>query len=362
MKLEKLTSKQEALIPAVRDEWIKIGLDTAPVDQGKARSALEGVYAIVGKPVPRHIIHLDSPLAVAIALAQLRLGDTQVSDQVSDQVRDQVSAQVRAQVSDQVRAQVSDQVRAQVRAQVSDQVGAQVRDQVGAQVGAQVSDQVRARVRAQVSDLIYWGFWYDLGQFDVWLSWYDFIGRCGVDVSKMQPHFEVAKQCGWTLLFWDWVFVSAKPQFIHRDELGRLHSEVEAAVRYPDGFSVFSVHGVRVPEKVILAPQSLTPAEIDAEKNAEVRRVMIERYGQDHYLMESKAEEIHRDDFGVLYRKQIEGDEPLVMVKVVNSTAEPDGSFKDYFIRVPPTMERARQAVAWTFGKTEMEYQPAIQS
>jgi hypothetical protein len=31
-------------------------------------------------------------------------------------------------------------------------------------------------------------------------------------------------------------------------------------------------------------------------------------------------------------------------------------------LRVPPTMKRAREAVAWTFGKTEAEYQPAIET
>jgi hypothetical protein len=55
-------------------------------------------------------------------------------------------------------------------------------------------------------------------------------------------------------------------------------------------------------------------------------------------------------------------DEDLVMVKVVNSTAEPDGSFKDYYIRVPPNTRSARGAVAWSFGKEENEYDPAVQT
>ena len=41
---------------------------------------------------------------------------------------------------------------------------------------------------------------------------------------------------------------------------------------------------------------------------------------------------------------------------------EPDGSFKDYFLRVPPNMERARQAVAWTFDKAENEYAPCLET
>jgi hypothetical protein len=90
--------------------------------------------------------------------------------------------------------------------------------------------------------------------------------------------------------------------------------------------------------------------------------VLIERYGQARYLVDSKAMEIHTDDFGTLYRKKIPGDEALLMVKVVNSTPESDGSFKDYFLRVPPTMTRAREAVAWTFGRTETEYEPVMET
>ena len=89
---------------------------------------------------------------------------------------------------------------------------------------------------------------------------------------------------------------------------------------------------------------------------------MIKRFGQAKYLMESGAQEIHRDDFGVLYRKDIPGDEPIVMVKVVNSTPENDGSFRDYFLRVPPTIRRAKEAVAWTFNQKEDEYLPSLQS
>ena len=42
--------------------------------------------------------------------------------------------------------------------------------------------------------------------------------------------------------------------------------------------------------------------------------------------------------------------EPLTVVEVVNSTPEPDGSHRRYFLRVPPDTRTAREAVAWTFG------------
>ena len=50
------------------------------------------------------------------------------------------------------------------------------------------------------------------------------------------------------------------------------------------------------------------------------------------------------------------------MVEVLNSTPEPDGTRRTYFLRVPPTMRTAREAVAWTFGLDGGEYRPAAES
>jgi hypothetical protein len=54
----------------------------------------------------------------------------------------------------------------------------------------------------------------------------------------------------------------------------------------------------------------------------------------------------------------VPGDEPIVAVEVVNSTRAPDGSFKRYWLRVPPEMSTAREAVAWTFGLRATQYAP----
>jgi hypothetical protein len=119
---------------------------------------------------------------------------------------------------------------------------------------------------------------------------------------------------------------------------------------------------VTVPEDVVTNPSSITVARIDAEDNAEVRRVMLERYGEARYLQNSGAKQVHRNRWGALYRKEIPGDEPLVMVRVLNSTPEPNGSFKPYFLRVPPTIETAKAAVAWTFNIDAKNYRPQIES
>ncbi|MBN2118545.1 MAG: hypothetical protein JW730_18370 [Anaerolineales bacterium] len=111
-----------------------------------------------------------------------------------------------------------------------------------------------------------------------------------------------------------------------------------------------------------MQPDSITVGEVQAESNAEIRRVMIERYGQGRYLEDAGAKIIHSSGDRILYRQEIPDDEPLVMVRVLNSTPEPTGEIKSYFLRVPPDITDADQAVAWTFGMTRDDYHPEMET
>ncbi len=157
-------------------------------------------------------------------------------------------------------------------------------------------------------------------------------------------------------------FVFSYPEKLALDQGLQNHSETGPSIIFADGVKVFSWHGMVVPEIVIMEPAKLRPASIDDEPNIEIRRIMIERYGWEKYLRNSKAKLIHQDEFGKLYQKLVPGDEPIVAVEVVNSTAEPDGKFKRYMLRVPPNITTAKLAVAWTFGLSEGLYLPDVES
>jgi hypothetical protein len=111
---------------------------------------------------------------------------------------------------------------------------------------------------------------------------------------------------------------------------------------------------------VLERPETVTAQEIIGEANVEVRRAMLEKVGYDRLL--DVATSVGRDDFGELLRVDQADDEAVMLVKVVNSTAEPDGSFKDYVLRVPPDVVSPRAAVAWTFDVPVEEYAPAVES
>jgi hypothetical protein len=160
------------------------------------------------------------------------------------------------------------------------------------------------------------------------------------------------------------VFLCEKPLVCRLNQMRRLHCADGPALTYSDGFAQYVWNGVVVPRQIIESPQSITVQQIEDETNAEIRRVMLERFGEARFFQESGMVPIHEDNFGTLYRKEFPNDEPLVMVKVLNATPEPDGTVKNYYLRVPPNMTTAQQAVAWTFGfeRGFQEYDPLVQT
>lgn len=157
------------------------------------------------------------------------------------------------------------------------------------------------------------------------------------------------------------VFICKFPE-VHADEQQHLHRDDGPALEFPDGYKVFALRGVPVGADLIEQPQSLTIRKIDDTRNAELRRVLIERYGVANYLRDSGAGIMDKSDAGTLYLKQLPGDEPIAIVQVKNCTPEPDGSYRDYFLRVPPAMRTVQEAIAWTFGMAAEEYNPSVET
>jgi hypothetical protein len=162
-----------------------------------------------------------------------------------------------------------------------------------------------------------------------------------------------------------------RPTAIHREVIDpstlrgwnshRLHNGTGPAVAW-DGWDVWVIHGVQVTEQIVMRPETLTVEQIDGEQNQEVRRIMIERFGAARWLREGGAILVHQDVRGKLWRKAREGDTDVVMVEVKNSTPEPDGTIKDYWLRVPPTVKTVNEAIGWTFNMSATEYRPQVET
>ena len=357
MKITKITNDQRARFPEWVEKWIQLGLSTEPADFDRATAAALRAYELCNLGRPSVVLRMGSPYSATLggilAWGFLRaFAKEGVGSQVWSQVRSQVESQVWSQVGSQVGSQVWSQVRSQVRSQVWSQVRSELESEVGSQVRGQVGS----------------GIYNDRGG-AFWAAWCayvaylrDVLGWDDPVLERFRVDEDLATSCGWAWWHENVLAISDRPSEIHRDTEGRLHNPSGPSIVYRDGWALHHVNGVAVPADVIEQPDSLTVDRIDGEQNTEVRRVMVDRYGAGRYLENAGAQEIDRSRFGTLYRREMGDDEPLVMVRVRNSTPEPDGSIKDYFLRVPPEMRTAIEAVAWTFDVSAAEYRPSIET
>lgn len=153
-----------------------------------------------------------------------------------------------------------------------------------------------------------------------------------------------------------------RPAIHHQGD--RLHNDAGPAVSWP-GEEYYFYRGVQVPDSyVIERPETITIHDIDTERNREVKRIKIERYGYERFMKDGGAKKVAEDETGTLWRRKLNahGGENLFMVEVVNGSPEPDGTFKHYWLRVPPTVTSAKEAVAWTYRLRKDEYKPKIRT
>ena len=183
-----------------------------------------------------------------------------------------------------------------------------------------------------------------------YLSFFRDVARLCLPQYEAFQHYESAAVHGGYRFthkrFW---IVSDRPMTIGRDDQNRPHCDDGPQLAWRDGFATYYWHGVKVTRQIIEATETLTATQIQAETNAEVRRVMLTRFGEARYIQDIGAVPVHTDEFGALYRVPVQDDEPIEMVRVLNSTPEPDGSTKNYWLRCEPGSKTAQEAVASTW-------------
>ncbi|MET9490338.1 DUF6745 domain-containing protein [Nocardia sp. NPDC006630] len=338
------------------DEWRAVATATAPADRRAAEAAVRRAYTDAGLTAPSRYLWVDSPLAAVAAVRALEnpgravLGEIRTRPWAAERrsVHAELGPEGWAERWNATGAQLWDNTR-----MLTDRIRAGV---VAALLGPESENEDRKVRAAAASDIR--GLLLDavLGQHDApWLAAFE-----GSD--RLAGLAAVARNAGWWWPFEQVVVLSERPVRLLRDEAGRLHAADGPALVYPDGFALHAWRGMPVPADFLANLNALTPGRIRTEENAELRRVMLEIFGYDRYLAESNAEPVHRDETGILWRIPLPDDEDVAMVEVVNSTAEPDGTFNTYWLRVPPGTRTAKEGVAWTFGLTAADYEPLRQT
>jgi len=336
--------------------------------------------------------------------------EAEVYGAVGGAVADAVAGAVGGAVRDAVAGAVRDAVHGVVGGVVDGAVADAVHGAVDEAVEAEVYGAVRDAVAGVVGDAPHvalrdavarnWSKYFG-GQFWVGGWWGNpayvsyFLDVCGLELpddyaDRARAYAATTESACWWWPHRDFVMVSDRPLAIHTELTDprrprgrgshRLHNADGPAIVWPDGFGVWSWHGVRAPRWVIETPiEGITAGQVVDEPNAEVRRVLIERIGTARYLSLAGGTLVARDDWGSLW--DIARPDRMRVVELTNSTPGPDGIAKHTWHPVPHTSERAqadrclacgsdlaivpqtpREAVAWGYGVCVDDYRPSAQT
>ena len=120
------------------------------------------------------------------------------------------------------------------------------------------------------------------------------------------------------------------------------------------------VHNYPAAEKTagLLHSGKITARDIISIPNTAIRRICLEEFGYGRFLSQVEHEVMDRSgDTELICLNWHKKEEPMTLVKVKCATT---GAY--YVLRVPPRVQTAKQAVAWTFGMSPEEYTPATET
>lgn len=370
-----LSPEQRDLIPQYKEKWMKIGLSTDPMDIEAAIHHLGNAYKAAKLTKPAACLFYSSPLEGSYVAAYLKKRYFFSILKLILHIREN-KLQTKQEIIEAADLYIDKFYKPRTRSLVLSMDQQKILSEVLLERARREIDPKDAR--NELSNAMF-------GQHEAgWLGFYETLRDFGVkDCRRLTPMIEFAKCAGWTWCYEDIAIITDRPLCFHRDDFGRPHRLDGPALAYRDGTKLYAIHGVKVPAFVVEDPKQITAEMISHQSNVEVRRVMLDRFGWSRYLEESGAtliDSIEEDQASNvedirlarlyrnglrgarLYRKEIPGDEPLVMVRLMNSTPEPDGSIKPYLLRVPPGTKTCLEAVAWINWKEPDTYRPIEES
>jgi hypothetical protein len=353
---------QQALTPAQEAEawrfvkaYMQRQFSINPVDEEQAEAFLRQAYQVAGLPPPANVHWVNGPRGVLEVVAP-GSGDAGQVDEWPSNVHDEVGWELSKTPDTDLYLSLQDSLWEIVK-RVSLEEGIYnwekrrgfEGDEDPQEVWLDVWDGVEEQVRTTLLESVIAYMEAPYLAYDLFLDVY------------LAPHVRHALACFNQMVSAYWLGTEAavivrRPRLLVRDERGRLHSDSGRCLEYHDGWGFSAWHGVVVPEHVILKPEALTREDWSREQNVEVRRVIQERMG-DRFVPELGGVVLDSSPRGTLYEVRLPADDPEGVARYVQ--VQDASTARQYFVRVPPTILTAAEAVAWSFGLSVEAYGPA---
>ncbi|BCL36900.1 DUF6745 domain-containing protein [Nostoc sp. MS1] len=324
--INQLTTEQESLITVYREKWRNIALSTQPVNRDKAIKTAELAYYLLGKLVPE-IVFLESPNQFNNNFLKI-----EVHNLIEKSLVKQVQVQINLPLKEKISSQINTELFKKIRGKIYYPFGG-----------------ISMRLLMSISENNFLS-WNDLHSIKRWVYYATCIDYCiSVLGCKYQHHLwefllALAHECPWFFPYNHVCIICDRPLHIRFDNQNQLHAEGEPAIEFADGYSIYSYHGVTLPEKYgKVHPQRWRSQWLLTETNAELRRVLIQSIGYARICQELQAVEL--DNWAEYTLLQIDNSidvEPIFLLKMTC----PSTGFV-HILRVPPKTKSAREAICW---------------
>lgn len=157
---------------------------------------------------------------------------------------------------------------------------------------------------------------------------------------------------------------SLPPELVVTGWLDLGHSGLTEEAQFPATLEKTQLRwaGVNVDRRIAFHPEAMHVDEVLLERNAERRRVLLDRYGYTRFMRDARAKQLDHDtDPGgerQLLKVAMKDDEDLVALSCFCPSTG-----RQYMIRVPPTTRTCHEAAAWIAGfDNPDDYRPLIET
>lgn len=312
-----LDEEEEAKLAAHTAEWSKVALCTDPMDVEGAKDSIIGLYKAAkietGPPPRERILPVSSLLSMAFAGPIISVAwyyrKQKAPESVIQAARDLAARQIAFVRGGKVRKWKAVKPKNLMTEPPPSLLYDNIRKTVVA--GTAPNSDVSSEEAPPFDDVLKMAkemveatrYWYPPSQpSSAWAGWPCYLTApkvvLGLEIEEhaiLEPLIQAAKTHYYRYLDEDFALVCDRPRTLKVTEQNVPHCEDGPYIRWDDGTEWWYIEGVMVTEQIVMRPETLTPKQIEAEENAEVRRIMIERYGPSRYAEETGAKLVDAD-------------------------------------------------------------------
>ncbi len=321
-KITRLNSTEKALIPAYREKWRAYGLSTEPIDHQLAAEIIQNLYGFLNLSPPE-LLFVDSP-AEGLELV-LHCNQENMYGKLHWFFNRKLWRKITLQLDSRVLNKLEIELEMALALQLFSQYSLHVCNQIGISGNPHIRPEM----------------WAGYG------SWLDFameLLHCKCDRYIWNSFQSLIMDCGNVYMYEKMAVICDRPHRLTFDPERRLHGSGVPAIEYGDDFKVYAYHGVRLPEKYGSLPDyQWQPEWLLSEKNAEMRRVLIQTIGYKRICEALQAVEL--DSWREYTLIKIENEVDVEPIHLLRMTCPSTGRI--HVLRVPPERRSALEAISW---------------